>query len=212
MTGKQRERFTELFNEYARTSRALKPESVRRMGDAFAQARAYAKNPATIGVAAVREFIMPVITKVATIAGAPDAMWARWNIQRTEPDFIPLLKEMLGVSVSSARITREQFCKWRKEFFKCAGYKANQAYNRLVVACFPEQFCSVVTPSRLKVAIGKMHGEGLMASVVVDMTSDGAWFNLCEAIVPAVKEGLPGFGLVSRVSFIAAIADGGPKE
>ena len=212
MTGDQKKRFCELFTEYAKTGRALKPENMKRMDDAFACARAYARAKNTIDVKAVREFVMPVSNKIATVTGAPDAMWARWHIQRTEAVFIPLLKEMFGVAASCDCISRVQFCDWRRKFFHAADYNANQTFNRLVVACFPKQFCSVVAPTRLQAAIGKLNGKGLMAPVAVKMRSDGAWFDLCEAIVPIIKEGLLNYDLASQVSFIAAIADGGPRE
>ncbi len=212
MTEQLKKSFAELYKEYAQTSRALKPEHIKRIDDAFAKAYAYAKAPNTIDARAVREFIMPVITKVAAIAGTPDAMWANKHIQRTEAVFIPLLKEMFSVAASCNRISREQFCQWREAFFRCAGYKANQAFNRLIVVCFPKQFCSVVAPMRLKAANEKMHLKGFMASIVVDMKSDGAWFDLCEAIVPVVQKGLQDFDLANQISFLAAIADGGPRE
>jgi hypothetical protein len=65
---------------------------------------------------------------------------------------------------------------------------------------------------RLKAANEKMHLKGFMASIVVDMKSDGAWFDLCEAIVPVVQKGLQDFDLANQISFLAAIADGGPRE
>ena len=212
MTEQLKKSFAALYKEYAQTSRALTAEHIRRIDDAFSQARAYAKAPDTIDVRAVREFIMPISNKIATVSGASDAMWARWHIQRTESVFIPLLKEIFGVAASCDHISREQFCQWRKEFFKCAGYKANQVFNRLIVACFPKQFCSVVAPMRLKAANEKLHLKGFMASIGVDMKSDGAWFDLCEAIIPVVQKGLQDFDLANQVSFLAAIADGGPRE
>ena len=212
MTEQQRQRFVELYREYAAQSRALKAEHVDRIHAAFAEARAYANAPETIDQKTVREFVMPVCNKVATVSGAPDAIWARRHIPRTESVFIQLLKEIFCFAASNDSITRKQFCEWRKSFFDCAGYGANQTFNRLVFPCFPKQFCSVVSPSRLNAAIGKLHEEGFMASIVVDMKSAGAWFDLCEAIIPVVREGLANFDLASQISSIAAIADGGPTE
>ena len=212
MTEQLKKSFAELYKEYAQTSRALTAEHIKRIDDAFSQARAYVKAPNTIDVRAVRKFIMPISNKIATVAGVPDAMWARWHIQRTESVFIPLLKEIFGVAASCDHISREQFCQWRNEFFKSAGYKANQVFNRLIVVCFPKQFCSVIAPMRLKAANEKMHLKGLMASIVVDMKSAGAWFDLCEAIIPVVREGLANFDLASQISFLAALADGEPTE
>ncbi len=212
MTEEQRQRFAELYREYEARSRALTTEHVNRIHAACAEARAYAKAPNTIGTRAVREFVMPLVNKVAVIAGAPDAVWANKHMDRTESVFIPLLKEIFGFAASNERITREQFCEWRKKFFDFAGYNANQTFNRLVFPCFPKQFCSVVAPSRLKAAIGIIHNKGFMASIIVDKKSDGAWFDLCEAVVPVVQSGLQDFDLASQVSFLAAIADGGPRE
>lgn len=212
MTDDKKRLLGELFAEYAKTGRALKAGNVKRMDDAFTYARAYARATNTIDEKAVREFVMPVRNAIAAVTGAPDAMWAKMRSKRTEAVFIPLLKEMFGVAASCDRISRERFCDWRGRFFDAADYNANQTFNRLVVACFPKQFCSVVAPTRLQAAIGKLNGKGVMAPVAVQMRSDGAWFDLCEAIVPIIKESLLNYDLASQVSFIAAIADGGPRE
>lgn len=211
MTKQQKQLFAELYREYAAHSRALTAEHVNRIDAACSEARAYAKVPETIDQKTVREFVMPVCNKVATASGAPDAIWARRHISRTESVFIPLLKKVFAVSAASESITQEQFCEWRKEFFQCAGYRANQTFNRLVFPCFPKQFCSVVSPARLKRACDRLRAEGLMQATSVDMKSDAAWFDLCEVIVPLVKKGLEDFNLPTQVSFIAAIADGASK-
>ena len=120
--------------------------------------------------------------------------------------FRKLLDEMFKVAASSSTITEDQYLKWKEDkFFIEAEYRAEVVFNRLVFALFPNQFCSVSKPERLRKVGEQMCSDNLLPAGTLKLLSGLNWYRLCSVIVPAVKAGFPKRDFAYCSAFLAAI-------
>lgn len=163
------------------------------------------------------ELIMPSDTPIAYVNGAVQLTWNRKGITSlTSNVFVKIIKKMLEESLSSQRISRRHFMDLRDEFFDAAQCEPNQCFNRFAFACFPLQFCSVVSPKRLRTVLNELNKRGLLypdwtgcllpemkdfepdvnwhKAVIANQPKkfeEDEWYDLCETVVPVVKEAFP---------------------
>lgn len=163
------------------------------------------------------ELIMPSDTPIAYVNGAVQLTWDHRGITSlTSRVFEKIIKKMLEESLSSPRISRRHFMDLRDEFFEAAQCEPNQCFNRFAFACFPLQFCSVVSPKRLRAVLNELNhlsllnpnwtGCPLPETKVLDPDVDwhkaiiekqpkkfdeDEWYDLCETVVPVVNEAFP---------------------
>lgn len=175
------------------------------------------------------ELIMPSDTPIAYVNGAVKLTWKHKGITSlTSEVFEKIIKKMLDESLSSQRISRRHFMDLRQEFFDAAQCEPNQCFNRFAFACYPTQFCSVVSPKRLRAVLNELNRRGLlspswmgialptMASFDPDVAwhndiiaaqpdkfDTDEWYDLCETVVPILKEAFPLHDYAEHTCFLA---------
>jgi hypothetical protein len=150
---------------------------------------------------------MPAHTTIAFVNGAIDVTWRRLHIDATSAVFSDIVKEMATESLSERRISRSRFLTWREAFFRAAQYRANQCFNRFLFACFPQQFCSVVSPARLRAVMKELVNQGLLDDFQVTTNDDAEWFDLCQHVVPVIRAAFPKRDYADHSTFLAAMGD-----
>lgn len=174
--------------------------------------------------------IMPSDAPIAYVNGAVCLLWkhaASLPPGMTSGVFKSIVEKMLDESLSVQRISRRHFADLRNEFFETARVRANQCFNRFAFACFPHQFCSVVSPKRLWAVINELDRCGLLPSndgrnakanepdaewhnarmASIPPQIDTEWYDLCETIVPLLKEAFSHKDYAEHSCFLARIGE-----
>ena len=157
--------------------------------------------------AMVEEMVLRAKSGIATVDwGAIKTVRSKLGLPPLPKNaFVKLLNEMFRRAASSSGITEEQYNVWKDDFFKEAGFRAETVFNRLLYPLFPEQFCSVVKPERLRKVGERMCGDNLLPASALKSLSGVNWFRLCAAIMPAARAGLQGRDHAHCTALLAAI-------
>ncbi len=172
------------------------------------------------------ELIMPSSTLIAYVRGAVEVL----RPKVTSGAFCKIVEKMREESLSTEKISRRHFLDLRQEFYDAAQYRSEQCFNRFTFACFPLQFCSVVSPRRLRAVLNELNRHGLltpnwtgcsfpkMKSLAPDVGwhenilasqpkkhNDDEWYNLCETVMPVIKEAFPLRDYAEHSCFLARI-------
>ena len=173
--------------------------------------------------------IMPAHTNIAFVNGTIQVIWSGQQIVSTSAVFSDIVEEMAAESLSGRRISRNRFLKWREQFFEVAQYRAEQCFYRFLFACFPQQFCSIVNPVRLRAIMNELDHRGLLQPnwrggalpQFPDMEPDAdwhralhrnqpaisttGWYDMCETVVPVLQEAFPLSDYAEHSCFLARI-------
>ncbi len=225
LTKEQIRLFTQL-NAYYEALVPLEGESANMMGTCEMVREFALGSSAKTAAGIADELIMPSHTPIAYVSGAVEVLRPGLSSNAFEK----IVEKMLDESLSTQRISRRHFMDLRQEFFDAAQYEANQCFNRFAFACFPLQFCSVVSPKRLRAVLNELNHRGLLypnwsGSALPKMKSldpDGAWhkevmdkqpkrfdedewYDLCEAVVSVLREAFPLQDYAEHSCFLARI-------
>lgn len=206
MTGQQKQKFVELYDKYEcewshfgtcqtniKTVCSKAQEWANATGSPSDEAVELLIRKQKRGIASVGK------SEVFLNKGGPSAA-AKQN-----EAFRDLMAEIFKAAKAGSRIDHAKYGAWKERFFIAAdGYKLEVIFNRLIMAIFPKQFCSVIKPERLlRICNALQEWTGVRLSET--SLADKDWFDLCELIVPVVREALPDKDYAARTAFLAAI-------
>lgn len=205
MTKEQKATLAKLFTEFAQQD-AMFGRSQINIRTVCAKVRVWAETSNPPNDEAVELLIRKQSNGIANVGKATVFLYRAKPSTSANIDkyFCELLLEMFKENKPNGRIDHKQYAKWKERFFAASGYKLEVIFNRLVFAIFPEQFCSVPKPERLLRicnALQKWAGLGLSEKPFANLD----WFELCELIMPIVREAFPDKDYAARSTFLAAV-------
>jgi hypothetical protein len=193
--------FAKLYKEYTTKEKNFQGEDQCNIRKICAKVRTLAAAPEWIGADAVDWLIFE---KEGGIAHA--GKWGEIPQKTSRIIFIPIVTAMLTTSMSFTKISKLQYEAWRRAFFTTTKKDYHLVFNRLVFACFPTQFCSVIDVERLRDVcqlLQREHVVNLKENDVEQMD----WYDLCDAIVPIVHMAFPEKDYADQTTFLAAIGE-----
>lgn len=205
MTEQQKKSFAELYKEYAqRYSRFGRSQiSIKAV---CAKAHEWAKASSFANDEAIKLLIEKQGNGISNV-GRSVVYLQRTKSTKRDEAIRSLLSEMFNATKNTGEITRVQYDTWKTRFFATVeGHQLEVIFNRLIFAIFPEQFCSVAKPERLlRICNAIQKRTGVRLTLTDKMLADVHWLDLCELIVPIVREALPNKDYAARSTFLAAI-------
>lgn len=196
-------KFAKLYGEYTNKKPNFNGEDQCNIREVCAKVRTWAAASELIGSGAVDQLIWQSGNGIANVGHG--------NVEErglpglSHEAFFPIVSTMLCVAAKSNSISKAQYDAWKDAFFATAGYNAHVVFNRLVFACFPTQFCSVIDIERLRSVCQLLQTEGV-ACEGIDL-SQKDWFDLCELIIPIVRKAFPDKDYADLSTFLAAVGD-----
>ena len=201
MTEQQRQKFAELYNKYTGTQNNFKGQDQQNIREVCAKARTWTTTPERIGRCVIGQLVWQPGNGIANVGHG--GIGEHGTAGLSHESFFPIVTTMLCTAARSNTITKTQYAAWKNAFFATAGYNAHVVFNRLAFACFPTQFCSVIDEERLRRVCSLLQTEGV-ACEGIDL-SQKDWFDLCELIVPIVREAFPDKDYADHSTFLAAV-------
>ena len=196
-------KFAKLYDEYTSKKANFQGEDQRNIRDVCAKARTWAAAPERIDSNVIDLLVWKAQNGIANVDFGNVAVQGQDGL--VHESFFPIVTTMLCTAAKSNAVTKTQYSAWKDAFFATAGYNAYVVFNRLVFACFPTQFCSVIDTERLRNVCSLLQTKG-GACEGIDI-SQKDWFDLCELIVPIVREAFPDKDYACHSTFLAAIGD-----
>ena len=203
MTEKKRQRFAELYDEYTGTQDNFRGQDQQNIREVCSKARTWAATPERIGRYVIDQLVWQPQNGIANVGHGGIEEHSAAGLSHEA--FFPKVTTMLCTAAKSNTITKTQYASWKDAFFATAGYNAHVVFNRLAFACFPTQFCSVIDEVRLRRVCSLLQTERI-ACEGIDLPQKD-WFDLCELIVPIVREAFPDKDYADHSTFLAAIGD-----
>lgn len=206
MTGQQRQKFAALYDEYKHKYSNF-GRSQANIKTVCLKARECAKSSVKPSDETIDLLIRRQGNGIANVGRSAVFLQRGLSLHASQQnmDYVNLLSDMFAFARTGDRIDQKKYGNWKERFFAASGdIKLEVIFNRLVFAIFPEQFCSVPKPERLFQicnAIQDWTGVQLSKKLLANMD----WFELCELIVPVVREALQDKDYAARSTFLATV-------
>ena len=196
-----RPRFAELYKDFTSRQARFQGGDQNNIREACAKVRTWAMSPEIVDLNIVDFLIWRHGNGIADVGQG--SLAGHGCAESLRNAFFSITATMFAAAARTNRISKAQYEQWQSVFFANAGFRSRIVFNRLVFACFPLQFCSVIDNERLQKVCRFLLEQGCLPSGLG--LDDMDWFDLCEVIVPVVRAAFPNKDYADHSTFLAAI-------